>query len=100
MWYNGAFAGFSGRRRKRGTKDEEEEDEDKAKRLLLKILELISMDPSQRYLNIGSDSETSRQNTIGPCLLYRLCEVPTKLWRDKNEIQLLNLVNQYRYVHI
>ena len=99
MWYNGAFAGFSGRRRKRSTKDEEDE-EDKAKRLLLKILELISaMDPSQ-HLNIGTDSETQNQNTIGPCLLYRLCEVPTKLWRDKNEIQLLNLVNQYRYVHI
>ena len=82
---------------------EDEEEEDNAKRLLLKILELISMDPSQ-HINIGS-SEKNR-NSIGksaridPCLLYRLCEVPTKLWRDRDELQILNLVHEYRYSYL
>ena len=92
--YNKFFPGFSGRR-KRSTKEEEEES-DEAKRLLLKILELISMDPSQ-HLNVGKNPSDKSESTIGPCLLYRLCEVPTKLLRDRDEIQLLDLVQQYRY---
>merc|ERR1711997_951122 len=53
MYYGIAtgFSGFSARRGTRSTK-EEEEDSDEAKRLLLKILELISMDPSP-HLKIG-----------------------------------------------
>lgn len=85
------FTGFSGRRWTRSTKEEEEES-DESKRLLLKILELISMDPS---LKVGNNSTDKSENVIGPCLLYRLCEIPTKLWRDKNELHLLDLVHQY-----
>ena len=55
------------------------------------------MDPS---LKVGNNSTDKSENVIGPCLLYRLCEIPTKLWRDKNELHLLDLVHQYRYVGI
>ena len=89
---NTYLLGFSGRRWTRSTKEEEEES-DESKRLLLKILELISMDPS---LKVGKNSTDKSENVIGPCLLYRLCEIPTKLWRDKNELHLLDLIHQYR----
>lgn len=94
------FTGFSGKRKKRGTKEDEEE-EDNAKRLLLKILELISMDPSQ-HINIASSKRNrnsiGKSSRIDPCLLYRLCEVPTKLWRDRDELQILKLMHEYSLV--
>merc|ERR1712083_174135 len=89
MYYGIAtgFSGFSARRGTRSTK-EEEEDSDEAKRLLLKILELISMDPSQ-HLKIGGKNFTdkSESDMIGPCLLYQLCEIPDKLWPESNRLQ-------------
>ena len=58
------------------------------------------MDPSQ-HINIGSSEKNrnsiGKSSRIDPCLLYRLCEVPTKLWRDRDELQILNLVHEYRY---
>ena len=60
------------------------------------------MDPSQ-HINIGSSEKNrnsiGKSSRIDPCLLYRLCEVPTKLWRDRDELQILNLVHEYRYYY-
>ena len=61
------------------------------------------MDPSQ-HINIGSIEKNrnsiGKSSRIDPCLLYRLCEVPTKLWRDRDELQILNLVHEYRYYYL
>jgi hypothetical protein len=58
------------------------------------------MDPSQ-HINIASSKRNrnsiGKSSRIDPCLLYRLCEVPTKLWRDRDELQILKLMHEYRY---